>query len=38
MLDTLSLTVASPEILLLVMTCVIAMLDLGVKTRLRGLT
>ena len=38
MLDTLSLIIVSPEIVLLVMTCVIAMLDLGVTTRLRGLT
>jgi NADH-quinone oxidoreductase subunit N len=38
MLDKLSLIVVSPEILLLVMACVIAMVDLGVKTRLRGLT
>src|SRR4051812_34644556 len=38
MLDKLSLIVLSPEILLLVMACVIAILDLGVKTRLRGLT
>lgn len=38
MLDTLSLIIVSPEIVLLVMTCVIALLDLGVTTRLRGLT
>ncbi|HZY19563.1 MAG TPA: NADH-quinone oxidoreductase subunit NuoN [Ramlibacter sp.] len=38
MLDKLSLIVISPEILLLVMACVIALVDLGVKTRLRGLT
>jgi len=38
MLDKLSLIVVSPEILLLVMACVIAMVDLGVKTRLRSLT
>ncbi|TFZ04639.1 NADH-quinone oxidoreductase subunit NuoN [Ramlibacter rhizophilus] len=38
MLDTLSLYVVAPEILLLVMACVIAMVDLGVKSRLRGLT
>jgi NADH-quinone oxidoreductase subunit N len=38
MLDTLSLTVVSPEIVLLVMACVIALVDLGVTTRLRGLT
>lgn len=38
MLDTLSLYVVAPEILLLVMTCVIALVDLGVKSRLRNLT
>ncbi|MEP6826339.1 MAG: NADH-quinone oxidoreductase subunit NuoN, partial [Ramlibacter sp.] len=38
MLDKLSLIVVSPEILLLVMACVIALVDLGVKTRLRTLT
>ncbi len=38
MLDTLSLLVVSPEILLLVMTCVILLVDLGVKSRLRGVT
>ena len=38
MLDTLSLIVVSPEIVLLVMTCVIALVDLGVTSRLRGLT
>ena len=38
MLDKLSLVVVSPEILLLVMACVIALVDLGVKSRLRGLT
>jgi NADH-quinone oxidoreductase subunit N len=38
MLDSLSLIVVSPEILLLVMACVIALVDLGVKSRLRGLT
>ncbi|MEZ0308388.1 MAG: NADH-quinone oxidoreductase subunit N, partial [Ramlibacter sp.] len=38
MLDKTSLIVLSPEILLLVMACVIAMVDLGVKTRLRNLT
>ena len=38
MLDQSSLIVVSPEILLLVMGCVIAMLDLGVKSRLRDLT
>jgi NADH:ubiquinone oxidoreductase subunit 2 (subunit N) len=38
MLDKTSLIVVSPEILLLVMACVIAMVDLGVKSRLRTLT
>jgi len=38
MLDKTSLIALSPEILLLVMACVIAMVDLGVKTRLRNLT
>jgi NADH-quinone oxidoreductase subunit N len=38
MLDTLSLIVVSPEIVLLVMACVIALVDLGVTTRQRGLT
>ncbi|MEJ7930960.1 NADH-quinone oxidoreductase subunit NuoN [Ramlibacter sp. AN1015] len=38
MLDTLSLYVLAPEILLLVMACVIALVDLGVTTRLRTLT
>jgi len=38
MLDKLSLIVVSPEILLLAMACVIALVDLGVKTRLRNLT
>jgi NADH-quinone oxidoreductase subunit N len=38
MLDKLSLIVVAPEILLLVMACVIALVDLGVTTRLRGLT
>ncbi|TFZ08831.1 NADH-quinone oxidoreductase subunit NuoN [Ramlibacter humi] len=38
MVDTLSLLVVSPEILLLVMACVIALVDLGVTSRLRGLT
>ena len=38
MLDKLSLFVVSPEILLLAMTCVILLVDLGVKTRLRNLT
>ena len=38
MLDSLSLSVVTPEITLLVMTCVILLVDLGVKSRLRGLT
>lgn len=38
MLDNTSLIVVSPEIVLLVMACVIAMVDLGVKSRLRDLT
>ena len=38
MLDNISLIVVSPEIVLLVMACVIAMVDLGVKSRLRDLT
>ena len=38
MLDKSSLLVLSPEILLLVMACVVAMVDLGVKSRLRNLT
>ena len=38
MLDNLSLLVISPEILLLVMACFIALVDLGVKSRLRNLT
>jgi NADH-quinone oxidoreductase subunit N len=38
MIDQLSLGVVGPEILLLAMTCVIAMLDLGVKSRLRTAT
>jgi NADH-quinone oxidoreductase subunit N len=38
MLDKSSLIVVSPEILLMVMACVIAMVDLGVKSRLRDLT
>jgi NADH-quinone oxidoreductase subunit N len=35
MIDKLSLIVVSPEILLLVMACVIALVDLGVTSRLR---
>lgn len=38
MLDQLSLIVVSPEILLLVMACVIALVDLGVTSRLRNRT
>jgi NADH-quinone oxidoreductase subunit N len=38
MMDNLSLAVVGPEILLLVMACVIALVDLGVTTRLRNLT
>jgi NADH-quinone oxidoreductase subunit N len=38
MLDKTSLIALSPEILLLVMACIIAMVDLGVKTRLRNWT
>jgi NADH-quinone oxidoreductase subunit N len=38
MLDKFSLIVISPEILLLVAACVIALVDLGVKSRLRDLT
>ena len=35
MIDTFSLILVSPEILLLVMACVVALVDLGVRTRLR---
>jgi hypothetical protein len=38
MLDKTSLIVTSPEILLLVMACVIALVDLGVTSRLRTAT
>jgi NADH-quinone oxidoreductase subunit N len=38
MLDKASLVVVLPEIVLLVMACVVAMVDLGVKTRLRNAT
>jgi NADH-quinone oxidoreductase subunit N len=38
MMDKSSLIVVSPEVLLMVMACVIAMVDLGVKSRLRDLT
>ncbi len=36
MMDNTSLAVVAPEILLLVMACVIALVDLGVRTRLRN--
>jgi len=36
MIDTFSLIVVSPEIVLLAMACVVALVDLGVKTRLRN--
>ena len=38
MIDNISWVVAYPEILLLVMACVIALVDLGVRTPLRGTT
>jgi NADH-quinone oxidoreductase subunit N len=38
MIDNLSWVVAYPEILLLIMACVIALVDLGVKTPMRGVT
>ena len=38
MIDSLGWYVAFPEILLLVMACVIALVDLGVKTPMRGVT
>jgi NADH-quinone oxidoreductase subunit N len=38
MIDSLGWYVAFPEILLLVMACVIALVDLGVKTPMRGAT
>lgn len=38
MIDNISWVTAYPEILLLVMACVIALLDLGVKSALRGTT
>jgi NADH-quinone oxidoreductase subunit N len=38
MLDKASLIVVLPEILLLVMACIVAMVDLGVTTRLRNVT
>lgn len=38
MIDNISWVVAYPEILLLIMACVIALVDLGVKTPMRGTT
>ncbi|RFO98286.1 NADH-quinone oxidoreductase subunit NuoN [Rhodoferax lacus] len=38
MIDNISLIAVYPEIMLLVMACVIALMDLGVKTPLRGAT
>ena len=38
MIDSLSWITIYPELILLVMACVIAMVDLGVKTPLRGTT
>lgn len=38
MIDTVSLITVYPEILLMVMACVVAMVDLGVKTPRRGLS
>ncbi len=38
MIDTVSLISVYPEILLMVMACVVALVDLGVKTPRRGLT
>jgi NADH-quinone oxidoreductase subunit N len=38
MMDNTSLAVVTPEIALLVMACVIALVDLGVRSRLRNLT
>ena len=38
MIDNISLIAVYPEIILLVMACVIALMDLGVKTPLRGAT
>lgn len=38
MIDTISWVTVYPEIILMVMTCLIAMLDLGVKTPLRTVT
>jgi NADH-quinone oxidoreductase subunit N len=38
MMDNSSFAVVAPEILLLVMACIVALVDLGVKSRLRTLT
>jgi NADH-quinone oxidoreductase subunit N len=38
MIDNISLIVVSPEILLLAMACIVAMVDLGVQSRLRTTT
>lgn len=38
MMDNTSLAVIAPEIILLVMACVIALVDLGVKSKLRNVT
>jgi NADH-quinone oxidoreductase subunit N len=38
MMDNTSLAIVAPEIILLVMACVIALVDLGVKSRLRDVT
>ena len=38
MMDNTSFAVVAPEIFLLVAACVIALVDLGVKTKLRNLT
>ena len=38
MLDKISLIATSPEIVLLVMACVIALVDLGVTSRMRSAT
>ena len=38
MIDKLSWITAYPEMILMVMACAIALIDLGVKTPMRGLT
>ena len=38
MMDNSSFAVVAPEILLLAMACIVALVDLGVKSRLRNLT